>query len=118
MKKLYTLFLVICLSLSLICLVACGDKKPVDDNPVDVDWDSKTILSVEIDSESFEKEYDIDDFKVDLLKLHVTYTDGTDRLIGDIFITLILAFVSVVCIAAPAPIIIISYIFFFFLRFL
>lgn len=82
MKKLYTLFLVICLSLSLICLVACGDKKPVDDNPVDVDWDSKTISSIEIDAESFEKEYDIDDFKVDLLKLHITYTDGTDRLLS------------------------------------
>ena len=83
-KNLFILFLIVCLSLYLICLTGCGGKEPSDngDGDVEVDWDSKTIASVEIDTESFEKEYDIDDFKVDLLKLHVTYTDGTDRLMS------------------------------------
>ncbi|MBQ7277068.1 MAG: hypothetical protein IJS58_07485 [Bacilli bacterium] len=82
--KLFSVLVILMLSLCLL-LVGCNDDPddPVDpDDPgTEIDWDSKTIDHVEVDSVSFGEEYDIDDFKLEDLKMHVYYTDGMDRLV-------------------------------------
>jgi len=83
-KKLFkSLLLVFVLTLFVFTLASCGGNNGGEDNPVvdppAEDWDSKVIANVELESTSFEAVYDVDDFKVSLLKLHIYYDDGTER---------------------------------------
>lgn len=74
MKKYLSIFKTYILVFALIfissLLVGCGQKEKEDD-PV------KEVYNIEVDLESFEKEYDIDDFSLNLLKLKRIYTDGS-----------------------------------------
>lgn len=84
MKKIrliFTLVLIACFAL----FAGCKDT-PVNPNPDpdNVDWDSKEVLDVSPVQETFNKEYEYDEFTLDLLKIHIEYTDGTTR---DISIT-------------------------------
>ena len=48
-------------------------------NGGEVDWDSKTIESVKPVTSTFSGSYEYDEFKLEMLKIHITYTDGTSR---------------------------------------
>ena len=82
-NNIFKLFVIVLFLLLAFALVGCNDDDNPGggDDPIEIDWDAKIIESFELDQASFEKEYDIDDFDLALLKLHVYYTDGTDRLI-------------------------------------
>ncbi len=78
MKK-FNIIIILLVALFFIC--ACGGNGGNDGNGEN-DWDSKVIENVEAVQETFEKEYEYDEFNLDLLKLKVSYTDGTSREIG------------------------------------
>ena len=83
--KLFGLLVVLLLCAFLVCSCDGDDPvkpiDPVDPGEVEIDWDSKTIDRCELDEASFSEIYDIDDFDLSNLKIHVYYTDGMDRLI-------------------------------------
>ena len=74
MKKYLSIFKTYILVFVLIfissLLVGCGQEEKEDD-PV------KEVYNIEVDLDSFEKEYDVDDFSLNLLKLKRIYTDGS-----------------------------------------
>ena len=83
--KLFGLLVVLLLCAFLVCSCDGDDPEnpidPVDPGEEEIDWDSKTIDRCELDEASFSEIYDIDDFDLSNLKIHVYYTDGMDRLI-------------------------------------
>lgn len=68
--------LLLSLVLAFLLVFAFGCK---EDNPPVIDWDSKTVESIEAVQETFDKEYEYDEFDISMLKIKVYYTDGTSR---------------------------------------
>jgi len=75
MKNLkYVLSLLLVLVFAFV-LVGCKDKG----GDKEVDWNSKTVSMIEPVQETFDASYEYDEFTLDMLKIKVSYTDGTSR---------------------------------------
>ena len=61
--------IIIVLLVALLFVCACNHNNNGGGDG-EIDWDSKTILNVETVESTFEKEYEYDEFSLDLLKLN------------------------------------------------
>ncbi len=76
MKKLSKLFLSLSILILVLVLTSCKGNEP--EKPV-IDWSSKDLLSANILESSIEPSYEYDEFSLDMIKIHLDYTDGTSR---------------------------------------
>ena len=74
MKKI-KLLLVLVITLFACFLFACGENGGNEE----IDWSSKTVSDIGLVNETFYASYEYDEFQLSMLKIHVSYTDGTSR---------------------------------------
>ena len=76
MKNIKNIVLTILVLLLSLVIVACKDKK--EENKEE-DWESKTVSQIDTVEECANATYEYDEFTLDMIKILVTYTDGTSR---------------------------------------